>query len=158
MGLMDMLSGLMGGKAKRGRASAGAPDLGDLGALSGLLKGLGGGGGGGGNLLAALLPMLMGGGMGGLLGKLQGGGHANKVASWVGTGPNDDIDPDELEQAIGQDEIARLARDSGMSHSEAKSGLAKLLPGVVDQLSPKGSLPQGGGLDDALGKLKGLLG
>jgi len=108
--------------------------------------------------LTALLPMLMGGGLGGLLSKLQGGGQANKLASWVGTGPNDDIHPDELEQAIGSDQIAQLAQQAGVSHDEAKTGLAKLLPGVVDHLSPTGSLPVGGGLDDALSKLKGMFG
>ena len=102
--------------------------------------------------------MLMGGGLGGMLGKLQGGAHANKLASWVGTGPNDEIHPDEVEQALGQDQVADFAKQAGVSHAEAKTGLAKLLPGVIDHLSPTGQMPQGKGLDDALSKLKGMLG
>ena len=89
---------------------------------------------------------------------LQGGGQADKVASWVGTGPNEDIHPDELEQVLGADQVAEFAKQAGVSPSEAKTGLSKLLPGVVDHLSPGGALPEGEGLDDALGKLKGLLG
>lgn len=161
MGIMDILGGLMGKKKTSASASSasasstGLPDLGGLGGLGSLVKGLGGGGG---NMLTALLPMLMGGGLGGLLSKLQGGGQANKLASWVGTGANEDIQPDELEQAIGSDQIEQLAQRAGVSHDEAKTGLAKLLPGVVDQLSPTGSLPDEGGLDDALSKLKGMFG
>jgi uncharacterized protein YidB (DUF937 family) len=156
MGIMDILGGLMGKKkASAGKSSTALPDLGGLGGLGSLMKGMGGGGG---SMLTALLPMLMGGGLGGLLSKLQGGGQASKLASWVGTGANEDIHPDELEQAIGSDQIAQFAQQAGVSHDEAKSGLAKLLPGVVDHLSPTGSLPEGSGLDDALSKLKGMFG
>ena len=154
---MEILGGLMG-KKKQSPASMGGgslPGMGGLGGLGSIMNSLGGGGSG---MLGALLPMLMGGGLGGLLGKLQGGGQSNKVASWVGTGPNDDIDPDELEQALGQDQVEQFAQKAGISHGEAKAGLSKLLPGVVDHLSPNGKLPEGGGMDDALSKLKGLLG
>ena len=159
MGLMDTLGGLLG-KNKRSSASAGGvggpgAGLSGLGPLGSLVGGLGGNGGA---LLSALLPTLMGGGLGGILGKLQGGGQSSKVSSWVGTGANEPIHPDEVEQVLGHDQVAQIAQQAGVSHDEAKSGLSQLLPGVVDHLSPDGKLPEGSGLNDALGKLKGLLG
>jgi uncharacterized protein YidB (DUF937 family) len=151
MGLLDTLGGLFG-KNRRSSSVAGAGGLGGLGSL------LGGLGGNGGAMLTALLPMLMGGGLSGILGKLQSSGQPSKVSSWVSTGPNEPIHPDEVEQVLGHDQVAQIAQQAGVSHDEAKAGLSQLLPGVVDHLSPNGKLPEGGGLDDALGKLKGLLG
>jgi uncharacterized protein YidB (DUF937 family) len=116
MALMDLLGGLLGKKApKSGNA-----------------------------LLDSLLPMLLkGGGVGALLGKFTGAGFDQKAKSWVGTGENQSLDPDEVEQALGTDEVDELARRAGVSRDEAKSGLAGMIPGLVDQLSPGGSLPTG---------------
>jgi uncharacterized protein YidB (DUF937 family) len=98
-------------------------------------------------LLDSLLPTLVaGGGIGGLgalLGKFTGAGLGNKAHSWVGTGPNEPLDPDEVERALGADQVDKIARDAGMSRDDAKSGLAGIIPGLVDTMSPKGTLPTG---------------
>ena len=101
----------------------------------------------GGGALAGL------GGLGGILGKLKGAGLGNKADSWVGTGANEDVDPDELEAALGKDQVAKLAAEAGVSHDEAKSGLSALLPKVVDHVTPQGQLPGGDQLGGLLGKL-----
>lgn len=152
MGLLDVLGGVLG--KKKQKQPAGLPDLGSLGSVLGAL---GGKGGGGATVLTALLPLLMNGGLTSILGKLQGG-HANALASWVGTGPNDELAPADVDDVLGADQVAQIAASSGVSHDEARDQLAKLLPGVVDHLSPTGSLPGGAGLEGALGKLSGLLG
>ena len=158
MGLMDVIGGLL---KKKGGAASGSSGGGaslpggiDLGGLAGLA------GGKGGNLLATLLPMLTGGGalaglggLGGLLGKLQQGGLGAKTQSWVGTGANEAVQPDELEQALGTDTVAKVAAEAGVSHDEAKTGLAAMLPGLVDKLTPGGSVP---GADQLSGMVKGL--
>ena len=107
-------------------------------------------------IMDALLPTLMKkgslDGLGGLLGKFTGAGMGSKANSWVGTGDNEQIEPDEVEQALGRDEVDRIANEAGVSRDEAKSGLAGMIPGLVDKMSPGGSLPTG-----ALGKaMKGL--
>ena len=109
-------------------------------------------------MLTALLPLLTGGGLGSIMSSLHTGGHASKLSSWVGTGANDAIAPDAVEQVLGQDEVARIAEQSGVSHDEAKASLAKLLPGVIDHLSPDGTMPEGIGLESALAKLTGMRG
>ena len=119
MGLMDMLGGLLGRKAPK----SGNP------------------------LMDALVPMLMKGGalggLGGLLGKFTGAGLGNKANSWVGTGENEPLEPDEVEQALGTDQVDEIARQAGVSRDEAKSGLAGMIPGLVDKMSPGGNLPTG---------------
>lgn len=128
MGLMDMVGGLMGKK----KMKTGNP------------------------LIDSLLPMLMGGGalggLGGLVSKFGKAGLGGKAQSWVGTGANESIEPHEVEQALGTDTVAEIAKKAGMSHDEAKGGLAAMLPGLVNGLTPGGSVPTG-----SLGKaMKGL--
>ena len=154
MGLLDVLGGVLGKKKKASAPAGGLPDLGGLGGLGSLLGGLGGNGG---SVLTALLPLLAGGGLTKILGQLSGGAHASKLTSWVSTGPNDEIAPDEVEDVLGADQVAQIASQSGVSHDEAKSQLSKLLPGVIDQISPQGTMPEGSGLESALGKLSGFL-
>ena len=155
MGLMDVIGGLL--KKKGGASSSGGGAVSSGMQLPGGLDALVGGNGG---LLKVLLPMLAGGGalshlggLGGLLGKLQSGGLGAKTQSWVSTGPNEAVAPDELEQALGTDTVAQVASEAGVSHDEAKSGLAAMLPGLVDKLTPGGSIP---GADQLGGLLKGL--
>jgi uncharacterized protein YidB (DUF937 family) len=150
MGLLDILKGAMGGK----KAPSAPQDP-----ISAMLGGLGGGN----PLLKMLLPMLMGGGaagalgklggLGGLLGKFQGAGMESKVNSWVGTGANEDLSADDVHNALGADTIDAMAKESGLPHDEVKGGLAKMLPNLVNQLSPSGSLP---GADQLGGMMKGL--
>lgn len=98
-------------------------------------------------LMDALLPMLLKGGaigsLGGLLGKFTRAGLGGKANSWVGTGDNEQLDPDEVEQALGTTEVNRIAKEAGVSRDEAKDGLAGMIPGLVDKVSHGGSLPTG---------------
>ena len=136
MGLMDMVGGLMGG---------------------------GGGQGGANPMLDAVIGMIQQhpGGLQGLLGQFQQQGLGDQVQSWIGTGQNQEIGAEHVQQALGQDQVAGIAQQLGIGHGEAASGLAQVLPMVIDKLSPQGQLPseeaqqQGGGL---LGMLGGLLG
>jgi uncharacterized protein YidB (DUF937 family) len=120
--------------------------------ISGLLKGMGGGSGG--NILQSLMKVADSqGGIGAIVSKLTGSGSplASKAASWVGTGQNEEAHPQEIEDAVGKDTVAQVAADAGVSHDEAKSGLAALLPQLVDKISPNGKLPDLGSLGSLLG-------
>jgi uncharacterized protein YidB (DUF937 family) len=155
MGLLDMVTSALGkkGKSKSGHAAGGG--MPDLGALTSML-----GGGGQAGLLKVLLPALIGsgalgklGGLGGILGKFGGAGLGGKANSWVGTGANDELHPDEVEQALGTDTVAQFAREAGVSHEEAKGGLAALLPKLVDKVTPQGAVPDQSQLGSVLSKL-----
>jgi uncharacterized protein YidB (DUF937 family) len=81
------------------------------------------------------------GGLGGLLDKLQKGGLADVVNSWVGHGQNQPVTPGQLGPALGPDIIKTLAQRSGLSEEELIRQLSQALPGLVDKLTPNGRLP-----------------
>lgn len=108
---------------------------GDTGAGSGAggMAGSAGGAGTGG---------LLGGGIGELLERFQQSGQGETVKSWVGTGPNREISPDDLEQAIGGDTLAELATKTGLSRQELLARLSRDLPTAVDSFTPDGRIPR----------------
>ena len=133
-----------------GSGNPGAPGQGgQQGGLGDLLGNLGGGlgtsGQGGTGGLGGLLGSLGGGGLGGGLGELMDSfkqqGQGDVAESWVGTGPNKPIAPDQLEQAIGPDVLATLTQHTGLSREELLSRLSTTLPEVVDKSTPDGRLP-----------------
>ena len=81
------------------------------------------------------------GGLGGLLDRLTSAGHGATVNSWLGTGQNTPIQPDQLHSALGQTTISDLARHTGISEQELLAQLSRALPGVVDKLTPDGRVP-----------------
>ena len=80
-------------------------------------------------------------GLGGLLGKLEQAGLGDIARSWIGTGPNQSIDPHQLGSALGNEAIAVLASKTGISADVLQAQLAKYLPVVIDHLTPHGHIP-----------------
>jgi uncharacterized protein YidB (DUF937 family) len=104
--------------------------------LSDLLKGRLGGlqaGGAAGSVLS--------GGLTDLLKQFEQAGQGDVAKSWVGTGPNKQISPDDIEKALGQERVNALAEQAGLSRVALLSGLSEQLPEMVDQLTPHGRLP-----------------
>jgi uncharacterized protein YidB (DUF937 family) len=132
-----------------------------LGSAMGALQGGGQGGAGGDMLMQVIGSLLQGqggaggaaGGLGALLQQLQQGGLGDAAQSWVSTGPNLPVSADQLQSALGADRIDALAQQVVLPAGDLSSQLAQFLPQVVDQLTPGGQLPTGGGAD-----LGGLLG
>jgi uncharacterized protein YidB (DUF937 family) len=81
------------------------------------------------------------GGLGGLVDKLQKGGLGSLVNSWIGSGQNQPVSPNQLGPALGPDIIKTLAQRSGLSEEELTRQLSQVLPGLVDKLTPNGRLP-----------------
>jgi len=117
------------------------------GMLGNVLGGMMGGGQQGGEqgqspLLAIALQVLQqNGGLQGMLGKFQQAGFGDQAQSWVGTGQNMSISPDVLQQVLGSGQLGKIAQQLGMSQQDAAGGLAQMLPGVVDQMTPQGQIP-----------------
>ncbi|MBZ9962945.1 YidB family protein [Mesorhizobium sp. BR1-1-2] len=82
------------------------------------------------------------GGLGGLLDKLKNSGHGNVADSWVGTGQNQPINPNDLGNAIGPQVIREIAQRTGLDEQELLKQLSAALPGIVDKLTPNGQVPQ----------------
>jgi uncharacterized protein YidB (DUF937 family) len=107
----------------------------------GLLDGLLGGTVGAALVTAANDLIEKNGGISGLVSKLQEKGLGPIVQSWIGTGQNAPIEPEQIGAAAGGDIIDELAAKAGVSADELKKKLAEILPQVVDKLTPEGKLP-----------------
>ena len=110
----------------------------------------------------ALLEGLMGlidrnGGVPALLQKLQESGLSDQVSSWISTGENQPVSGDQMKAALGDDQIQELANQSGIEPAHVSTGLAQLIPQIIDQLTPGGSVPQNELLTQGLNLLKGKL-
>lgn len=82
------------------------------------------------------------GGLQGVVGEFERNGLAETVKSWVSTGPNEPISPDQLHQVLGSDLLQQLAAKSGMSMPDLTQKLAQVLPHAVDGMTPNGQLPK----------------
>ena len=72
--------------------------------------------------------------------KFDSSGLGDKVKSWIGTGENEPISRDEIRQGLGQDEIDRIAQQSGKSSDEVADELSRELPRAVDAATPTGQI------------------
>ncbi|HEU4460391.1 MAG TPA: YidB family protein [Methylibium sp.] len=133
MGLLDSVIGALGGGA------------------------LGSGRGGRADLLQAVIAMLaqgglqgarasdgldrgLGGGLGELVERFEHAGLGTVVASWIGSGHNLPISADQLGSVLGPDVIGQLAEQAGVPQDEVSEQLTRLLPRLVDKLTPNGQL------------------
>lgn len=128
------------------------------GQVTGALAGQGGAQGSG--LLQALMGLINSpqvGGIQGLVAAFQKNGLGNIVQSWIDTGQNLPISPEQLNAVFGSEQIGKVAQQLGLSSQETSSELSNLLPQVIDKLSPSGDVPQGDALQSAMGLLGSFL-
>lgn len=57
------------------------------------------------------------------------------------TGPNQQLAPQQLEQAIGPEVLNTLAQQTGLWREELLAKLKQVLPDAVDKFTPNGRLP-----------------
>ena len=115
MGLLDSLLGsMMGGGAQQGQSPL---------------------------MQAALQLIQQNGGLPGIISKFQNGGMGAQAGSWVSTGDNMPISGNQLQEILGSGSIGQIAQQLGLSHGDASSGLAQVLPQIIDKLTPTGQVP-----------------
>ena len=124
-GLGDILGSLFGGGPSSARPGGSTPLPGGLGSLLG----------------GAAAGSVLSGGLGRLINDLQNSGQGRVAQSWVNRGPNEEIAPSALRNALGGEELDALARQTGLNHDELLEGLSQNLPDFIDQLTPDGRLP-----------------
>ena len=94
-------------------------------------------------LAAGLLQMIQNqpGGLQGLVQSFHDKGMGGLVSAWISTGPNPPASADQIREVLGGDQVNALAAKAGISPDIAGSAIAQLLPGLVDRLTPNGSVP-----------------
>ena len=107
-------------------------------------------------LASGLLQMIQNqpGGLQGLVQSFHDKGLGAVASSWVGTGANSPISSDQIHQVLGSDQVKALAAKAGINPDMAGSAIAQLLPGIVDKLTPNGTVPDHASV---MGMLGGLL-
>ena len=103
MGLLDSILGAVSGK---GDTSGGANAL--VGVLGGLL--------------------MQSGGLQGLASKFAQSGQGNTFQSWVGTGENQPISNNQIQNALGSEQVKAIATRMGVDPAVASNFLAEYLP------------------------------
>lgn len=104
----------------------------------------------GGGLGGVLGGGSLGAGLKDLLDRFRQNGQEEKVQSWVSTGSNKPIAPNEIEQALGEERLQWLVEQTGMPRDQLLNGLSGELPQAIDKLTPDGRLPT----DEELSRLQ----
>jgi uncharacterized protein YidB (DUF937 family) len=117
MGLLDSILSAISGTQK---ASVGDEGNQLLGALSGFLA--------------------QSGGLQGLANKFSQSGQGEAFSSWVGMGENEPVSSNQIQEALGSDQIRAIATKMGVDPNLASQFLAEYLPKIVDKLTPAGKL------------------
>ena len=82
------------------------------------------------------------GGVEGVVSEFEKNGLGATVKSWVGTGPNQAISPDEVHKVLGPELLQQLSEKSGLSVQDLAQKLSHVLPQAVDKLMPNGTVPK----------------
>ena len=138
LNLLNMLGG-----SPRGRGRVSPALLAVLGVLAyrslkgkGRLADLAGPSAAGGLTGGALL-----GGLTDLLRRFRRDGTNSVADSWVSSGANKPVSPEELERTLGAERVQWLMAQTGMSKDDLLAGLATTLPDAIDKLTPDGRIP-----------------
>lgn len=128
----DKIANALGGLTKEGGARSGGAGSGGL--LGGLGDLLGGSSTSGSNVLT--------GGLGQLLDSFKAAGTEKVANSWVDPSvPTEGLTPQQVEAAVGAENLAELSRRTGISREQLLERLATAIPATVDQLTPGGRMP-----------------
>jgi uncharacterized protein YidB (DUF937 family) len=128
MGLLDSILSAVSG---RGDTASEGNQL--LGTLSGLLA--------------------QSGGLQGLASKFSQSGQGDAFSSWVGMGENQPVSSNQIQEALGPDQIRAIATKMGVDPNLASQFLAEYLPKIVDKLTPTGKVDPGADTQQGLAAL-----
>jgi uncharacterized protein YidB (DUF937 family) len=81
------------------------------------------------------------GGLAGLKAKFESEGAGALMQSWISTGPNLPIAPEQLQKIMGQKFVQEMAAKMGIDPQMAQQKLTEMLPKLIDRLTPNGQLP-----------------
>jgi uncharacterized protein YidB (DUF937 family) len=87
-------------------------------------------------------PAAVSGGLSELVRRFEQGGLGEVIQSWMASGSNQPVAPEQLHQAIGPVTMTRLSAQTGLDQGQSPPLSAHALPMIVDRLSPNQRIPQ----------------
>jgi uncharacterized protein YidB (DUF937 family) len=145
--MSGMLGQLLGGLLGGGQTGQQCP-------LAGILQQVLAGGGQG--SAGAAGGAQGGGGISAVVSRFEAAGLGQQAQSWVGTGANQPVTPDQVGQVFPAEQIRQWASQAGTTPDAMRQVLAEALPHAVDHLTPGGQPPAQ--TADISGMLQSLLG
>lgn len=94
-------------------------------------------------------------GLGGLVQQFESAGLGHLVQSWIGTGQNLPVSPEQIQQVLGSQFVQQFAQQHGIDINSASATIARVLPQLVDHVTPNGQAPAHGQVQDLLASLLG---
>ena len=91
-------------------------------------------------LLNSVLAKTNMGNLQGIVTQLQQGGLGSQVQSWLSNNANMAVTPQQIQTALGSEQVKQIAAQLGLPLDAALKVLAEHLPTAVDQASPNGTL------------------
>lgn len=92
----------------------------------------------------------------GLLDQLSKSGLGDQVNSWIGSGQNAQVSPQQLTEALGgQEQLDQMAQQAGVAPDAAAQDLAQVLPQLVNAATPNGQMPTSSDMNQLLQQLMG---
>ncbi|MBY0428067.1 MAG: YidB family protein [Alphaproteobacteria bacterium] len=75
-----------------------------------------------------------------LVQQFEKNGLGEIVQSWLSTGPNMPVSAEQIQQGLGDAHLQQIAYAANITPSDAAAQLSKILPQIIDKLSPNGQL------------------
>ncbi len=94
------------------------------------------------------------GGLPGLIETFRNKGLGDAVSSWIGTGENQPVSGEQMERALGSEKVQEIAQNVGAPKDQVSSGLASLLPKIIDRLTPNGKVPEPGSVEQGINAIR----
>jgi uncharacterized protein YidB (DUF937 family) len=92
--------------------------------------------------LGSMLQEPQTGGIDGVAQMFQKQGLGAQAQSWISSGLNQPVTPEQVNEALGEERVESLSRRMGLSTSAGSKAIAAFLPTLIDKLTPEGRSPE----------------
>lgn len=101
---------------------------------------------GGNDFIGSALNLIGGnsGGINGLMQLFSSKGLGDLLQSWIGTGQNLPVSPEQIRSVFGDEKLAEISKKTGADTQKTSSDLSQFLPEFIDKITPGGKVPGNG--------------
>jgi len=81
------------------------------------------------------------GGVGGLAQQFEQKGLGSVMTGWISNTGNPPVSGEQIVDVLGKDRITAIAAKAGLSENQVAAGISKILPLLINELAPNGTVP-----------------